>query len=246
MSEVGFAARARVIQLKLAGTEPVDVAAIAEEGAAGRGLYAAEELLFGEGSDALATGDARRCEYAQSVTTLAAQAAAPVVEAWTTGDAVTTFVEGLDGGQQSTVALLLNELSHRLDELDMMQLRDMAAADGPDDLDATRLGGPADERLAERAALLGGVRDAIGDGHTGVSALVAAKDADTADRMVAAADAATDALGELPPSVTAAFDDPTAIKAAADAVAKLKVLLATEAASKLGVTITFSDSDGDS
>ena len=44
-------------------------------------------------------------------------------------------MQGLDGGPQSTVALLLNELSHRLDEIDTMQLRDMAAADGPEGLD---------------------------------------------------------------------------------------------------------------
>ena len=80
-----------------------------------------------------------------------------------------------------------------------------------------------------------------------MSALMAAKDAGTADRMVKAAAAAADPLAELPPSVTRhEFDDPKAIETAADAVAKLKVLVSTEAASQLGVTINYSDSDGDS
>lgn len=246
MSDVGFAARERVVTLLLEGTDPVDEASVAEEGAAARGLYAAEILLFGEGSDALATGDPRRCEYAASVAALAAEAAQPIVDAWVDGEARTAFVEGLDGGPQSSVDALVNEVSHRLDELDLMQLRDMAEAGSVDDLDETRLGGPADERLAERAALLTGMAAAIGDGETGISALVAGKDADTADRLAEATTAASDALGELPPSVADAFDDPDDIAAASDALANLKVLLSTEAASLLGVTISFSDSDGDS
>jgi len=63
---------------------------------------------------------------------------------------------------------------------------------------------------------------------------------------VAADEKAGKDLAALPDSVADAFDDPAAIKAASDAVAKLKVLVTTEVASQLGVTITFSDSDGDS
>ena len=50
-------------------------------------------------------------------------------------------------------------------------------------------------------------------------------------------------------AVAAAFgsdDGAMAVDTAADAVSALKVLLATEVASQLGVTITLSDSDGDS
>ena len=46
--------------------------------------------------------------------------------------------------------------------------------------------------------------------------------------------------------MTTAFDDPDSIAAAQQAVAALKVLLATEVASELGVTMSFSDADGDS
>ena len=247
MSDVAFAARPHVIRLLLERGDPVDVAAIDDEGAAARGLYAVEEALFGEGADEL-TGPqgARRCEYASSVATLAADAAEPIVERWTSGEAGQELVAGLDGDAQSSVAALANEATHRLEELDAMGLRDLAEASGPGELDETRRGGAADLRLADRKALLAGVSALVGDGTTRLSALVAAKDADTAERLVAAQAKADDAVSALPDSVTEAFEDPEAIEAAATAVADLKVLVSTEVASKLGVTITFSDSDGDS
>ncbi len=181
-----------------------------------------------------------------SVAALARDAAAAVTEQWTDGDAVERFVSGLDGGPQSSVALVVNEVSHRLEELDAMGLRDMAEAEGVDDLDPSRLGGPAGQRLADRKALLDGISATIGDGSTGISALVGAHDAGTRDRLVAADEKADETMAALPDSVPDAFDDPAAIKAASDAVSKLKVLVTTEVASQLGVTITFSDSDGDS
>ncbi|MCU1368857.1 MAG: Peptidase Imelysin [Ilumatobacteraceae bacterium] len=247
MSDIGFAARERVISLLLESGDPVDVAAMEQEGSAARGLYAAEIALFGEGTEALTSAaGARRCEYAASVSTLMVQAAAPVIEQWTSGDAGEQLVEGLDGGPQSSVAALVNEATQRLTEIDGMGLRDMAAASGVEDLDASRVGGPADQRLAERKALLAGISALTGDGSDGISALVGAKDANAADRLVDAQAKADETLAALPDAVADAFDDPKAIDAASKAVDELKVLLSTEVATKLGVTITFSDSDGDS
>jgi predicted lipoprotein len=247
MSDIGFAARATVIDDLLESGAPVDPTALADEGSAARGIYASEIALFGDGSDTLTSADgARRCEYAASVASLSSDAADAVTEQWTDGDATKRFVAGLDGGPESSVALLVNEVSHRLDEIDAMGLRDMAEAKGVDDLDPDRLGGPADRHLASRKALLEGISATIGDGGTGISALVGAHDAGTRDRLVAADEEAGKAMAALPDSVGDAFDDPDQIDAASKAVAELKVLLSTEVASQLGVTITFSDSDGDS
>lgn len=247
MSDVAFAARQTVIDDLLESGDPVDETALADEGSAARGIYASEIALFGEGSDALTgAADARRCEYAASVAGLSQAATDAVTKQWTDGTAVEDFVDGLDGGPESTVALVVNEVSHRLEELDTMGLRDMASADGVDDLDPSRLGGPAGQRLAGRKALMEGISAVIGDGTTGISALTGARDAGTRDRLVAADEQADKAMAALPDSVPDAFDDPASIDAASDAVSKLKVLVTTEVASKLGVTITFSDSDGDS
>ncbi|WP_421120661.1 imelysin family protein [Aquihabitans daechungensis] len=247
MSDVAFAARPTVIDDLLESDDPVDEAALADEGSAARGIYASEIALFGEGSESMTSAaGARRCEYAASVAALAQDATAAVTEQWTDGDAVEDFVAGLDGGPQSSVALVVNEVSHRLEEIDAMGLRDMAEADGAEGLDPGRLGGPAGQRLASRKALLEGVLSAIGDGTTGISALTGVHDGDTRDRLVATAREADGAMAALPDSVPDAFDDPAEIEAASQAVAELKVLVSTEVASQLGVTITFSDSDGDS
>ena len=84
---------------------------------------------------------------------------------------------------------------------------------------------------------------------TGLVAVVAARSSENAERLQQAAEAADDAADQLPDAVAAAFgsdDGAMAVDTAADAVSALKVLLATEVASQLGVTITLSDSDGDS
>ena len=247
MSDLGFAARQTVIDDLLESGDPVDHDAVADEGSAARGLYAVEIALFGEGSDTLTSAEgARRCEYVASVAAVAQEAAQPVIEQWTDGDAVDQFVAGLDGGPESSVAFLVNEVTQRLTELEGMGLLDMTTAETVDDLDPSRVGGPADQRLADRKALMAGISAAIGDGSTGISALVGAQDAGTRDRLVAADEKASKAVAALPDSVAEALEDPKAVQAASDAVTELKVLVSTEVASKLGVTITFSDSDGDS
>jgi predicted lipoprotein len=140
----------------------------------------------------------------------------------------------------------VNELIFRVTEADD-SLRSLVEAVGPDDLPQNRADGPAAFRAAElgptvtgATALLGGDVD---DGR--LLALVAAQSTDTADRLADAGDIADAAVSDLPDSVRAAYDDPAAF-AAQQAVADLKVLLATEVASELGVTISFSDADGDS
>lgn len=247
MSDIGFAARPAVIDDLLASDDPVDPKALAEEGSAARGIYASEIALFGDGSDTLTTAaGARRCEYAASVATLSSEAADPVVEAWTDGEAAEQFVAGLDGSPQSSVDELVNTVTQRLNEIDIMGLRDMAEAKGVDDLDPDRLGGPANQQLTSRIALMQGIFGTIGTGDTGISALVSGHSIDTEKRLAAANEKAWEAMSALPDSVAAAFEEPAKIDAASKAVQELKVLLSTEVASQLGVTITFSDSDGDS
>ncbi len=245
MSAVGFTARPGTIDDLLAGTDPVDPEALLRGGAVIRGLYAEEHALFGEGSDALVgSPGARRCTYAASVASLAADAAAEVRDDWT-GGFRDEFAAGIGGEQQESVAELLNEVTNRLRELDELGLRDLAEAASLDDLAESRLDGPAAYAMAQRRALLDGVAALLGGSGEGIVALVAERSPETADRLVEATATTVDAFEPLPDSVAEAFGQGDRVRAAADAVAALKVLLATEAASQLGVTITFSDSDGD-
>ncbi len=86
----------------------------------------------------------------------------------------------------------------------------------------------------------------IGRDEEGLVALVAARSPETAERLQSATADAVAALDALPDAVAESFDRPEDVQTAADAVAELRVVLSTEAASQLGVTISFSDSDGDS
>lgn len=246
MSNIGFEARPQTIDKLLASEDPLDEVALAKTGANVRGLNAVEHGLFADESEALAEPGApgdRRCRYLSGVVALSATAAHQVADDWQTYRE--TFVSSTGSAITSSLARTLNEVTHRIQELDEKTLRDMAAADTYDDLASGRRDGPAAYTLAERQALLDGIAALIGTTDTGVAGIVAARSPATADRLMSATDAAGDAVAALPDSVEAAFDYPNAIARAADAVAELKVVISTEVAAQLGVTVTFSDSDGD-
>ncbi|HEV7761945.1 MAG TPA: hypothetical protein VGO78_23215, partial [Acidimicrobiales bacterium] len=57
---------------------------------------------------------------------------------------------------------------------------------------------------------------------------------------------AVETVGALPDSIPDTLAAPDDLAAASDAAAQLKVVVSTEVASLLGVTIGFSDADGDS
>jgi predicted lipoprotein len=154
------------------------------------------------------------------------------------------FVAGIDGDRQMSLDELVNELIFRVTEIDEQGLRDMVEASAPADLAPTRADGPAAFRLAEHKATYAGVARLLDAG--GLQQLVDAVSTDTGERLAEATASADEAMAALPDSVTAAFDDHDALAAADEAVAALKVLLTTEVASQLGITISFSDSDGDS
>jgi predicted lipoprotein len=245
---VGFLARADAIDELLAGTAPVDVAGLDAAGAAVKGISALEIGLFGPGSEPLADpGDPRRCTYLASVAALATEAATDVRDAWT-GGYRDTFVAGMDGDPQSSVDALVNELIFRVSELDDQGLRALVEASSPDELTANRSDGPAAFHLAELRATLAGAAALLGeDVDAGrLLALLATRSDDTVTRLRDAAASAVERVDGLPDAVTEAMGDPAAVTRAHEAVAALKVLLATEVASELGVTISFSDADGDS
>lgn len=245
MSAVGFEARPKSIATLLDSSDPIDPESLAGEGAPVRGLLAAEEALFGEGADTLAEAEgARRCTYVASIVDLVGTAVDEVVADWH-GGYRDEFVAGPDGDPMASVAVIMNQLTHRLQELDDRGLRDLATGGDYDDLKAARKDGPAGFGMAGRRSLLGGLIALIGEPGTRVAGLVEERNADTGARLVADAEAAESAVAELPDSMREAFDDNASVVAADDALAALKVLVSTEAASQLGVTITFSDSDGD-
>lgn len=250
MSDLAFTPREASIESLLAGDSSLAVSDLANRGANVRGLYAAELALFGDASEELTSGaGARRCRYLASVATLSDEAARAVADEWTSGSARADFLKADGSDPDDTLPLLLNDVTHAVKAVDEKGLRDMAAAASYEDLVDGRRDGPGEFGLAKRRARLRGAVMVTGSQATGLVAIVAQQSPATARRLKEASDAAIGAMDELGDSVASAFETPEAaanLDAAAEAVAALKVQLATEVAAQLGVTITLSDSDGDS
>ena len=256
MSTVAYPARPADVQEVLTGTEPITAETLAEGRATARGLPAVELLLFEpDGADqALATGPpgSRRCAYAAAATTLATQSATEVAADWTGeggGEPYTdVLAAGVDGDPQSSLSAVVNELAHAMQTIDDQGLRGIALASAPDDVPEAQRDGPAGRRVADLRALLDTVGVVVEGpaGDDGLRALVAARSPETAERLDEALAAADATVGALPDSISEALAAPDDLAAAAEDAAALKVVLSTEVASVLGITIGFSDADGDS
>jgi predicted lipoprotein len=249
MSAIGFRANPAEIEALLAGSAPLDRTALAGAGAGVRGIFAAEVVLFGPRAAALARGDDRACQYLRSNVGLSRDAVQQVLDDWTGPDPYRrTFIDGMDGDQQSSVSAIVNELTARLTQIDIQGLRAYTAARSYEDLPSTRQEGPAAHGVAALRGILGGTA-AIVEGPIdgpGLADLVRGHSGGTATRLEHLARAAVTRTGRLPDSIAAVFAVPDALMAAQRAVADLRVMVSTEVASQLGVTIGFSDADGDS
>lgn len=253
MSSVWYPARPEDVAEVLAGTEPITPESLDAGSATTRGLAAVEILLFGPDADGATGADqARRCAYAAAATTLAAGAAREVAGDWTGSATAPPYVDvlmaGIDGDPQASLAALVNEIAHALQTIDDQGLRGIALAESPDDVPETQRDGPAGHRVADLRALLATIQ-AVVEGPTGddgLSALVASRSVATGERLDQALAAAVDTVGALPDSIPATLDAPDDLAAAAEDAGELKVVVSTEVASVLGITIGFSDADGDS
>jgi predicted lipoprotein len=255
MSTVAYPARPEDVDELLAGTDPITAESLAEGRATARGLGTVERLLFEPevADQALAASPpgGRRCTYAAAAVALAATSAGEVADDWAGagGEPYTdVLVAGIDGDPQSSLAAIVNELAHALQTIDDQGLRGIAVADSPDDVPETQRDGPAGRRVADLRALLATVQAVVEGpgGDDGLGALVAARSAETGERLDEALAAAVETVGALPDSISATLAVPDDLAAAAEDAGELKVVLSTEVASVLGITIGFSDADGDS
>ncbi len=254
MADVAFKARPDPVEDLIAGDEPIDTESLADKGSTFRGLSMTELLLFGESSETLTTDEgARTCELLVNVTPISRDAVAAVLADWTDADPpfVETFASGPEGDPVASVDELTNQVIACLTAIDDNGIRDLALAETLDDALSTRRDGPAAFTMAQHRALLASVQqivegdpDVAGDGLVD---LVEARSPETAERLSALTTEAVAAFAVLPDSADASYaEHHDELVAASDAVAALKVLVTTEVASQLGITVRFSDADGDS
>ncbi len=240
-SAVDFATSEAKVQEVLDGAEPLTAAAVADLGANARGLGAIEQLLFADGSETLTTPDgARRCGYAAETAVLVGQAADDVAAAWADGapdraDFLADEAMARDELYNQLIATLQSVADKRL-----------KVAVGYDDVEPN-----------PEAADTGAARRGLDDMVAELDGALASYDAVLATDLEAASEDAAgrtrgglvegrDTLVALPrPLASAVESELPAAQEALVALQDSKRALATEVASLLGLTLTFSESDGD-
>ena len=234
-----------------------------------RGLEAIELVLFSP--EAPGDLDARRCSYAQAATQIVARAAKDVRTAWTDGaGGKRSFAAQLKApGSDSTIMteqMAITEIVNgSISALGAVSDKRLGRASGevtgtplPAETDA----GPAHTALTDATDILRSVQDVFvgtdasgsaagrtpgGAAPGGLQALIASQSSTTGPNLVAALRDATTAIQAIPsPLASVPVSDVAAVKAANLQVRAARLILRTEVASQLGVTLTFSDSDGDS
>jgi len=246
-----------------------DVAFVQTKGSTTRGLPAIEYLLFDPAGDDAAlnrltepSGASRRA-LARAIAQDVAEQSADLVEAWSPsgGDALGTFMAADTEGRflRSSLSRLVNELSMLAEDLRFNQLGNpLGISRDPSD----PVGAP--DPMAVEAPYAGATVDLLRAQLVGMRTLVTANDGVGLDDYLVSLDAEIDgqpmgtallahldaldaALAAIPGSMRDALaQEPSAVQPAYDEAVNLLRLVKTDVAGWLGVSITFSDNDGDS
>ncbi|MEM6784049.1 MAG: imelysin family protein [Bacteroidota bacterium] len=261
------------VEQLLASNEAVDVDFVNRQGSNKRGLPVLEYLLFADGMDAqgpasadaviAAMGDANRSAYAAAVAADVVAKANDLVEVWSRdgGDELGMFEAANSEGRnlQSSVSRIVNEMAMVTEDLRYVLLgRPFGIARNPEDPDTPpdpmRVQAPYAQISAQLfEANLEGMRALItAGGGTGLDDYLATLDA-TFDgqpfgsALLAQLDATEAAVEALDPTLFDAVSaNPTGGQAAHDSGGDLIRIIKVDLAAQLGVSITFSDNDGDS
>lgn len=227
-----------------------------------RGLGAAEYLIF-DADAARKLADPVRADYMVALGDIFRSESAAILREWSAERAPGTasyggFFTGRAADSMLASAAVDDLVSAQIFLLKRIVDMRLAAAlgmlEGGADLSAIPEG-YAENGAADLRAEILGIRDMYAghesaEGALGISHLVAAISPDADARMIAhfaAAISAADGLDALEGSLTAAVvNNPDKVRAVYDALSELQMTLETEVVSLLGVTVGFSDTDGDS
>ena len=220
-----------------------------------RGLGALEHLLFADGERTAARlrGEPERCAYASAVATVAAEESDAVSRAWSEGvDGEPPYAEALTG--EGPDAIDAEEAVGMLVERHLFLVERIADAEIGASLGMR--GTPLPEALAEGAAGAGGEDVAARlegiraeyapggeDGEATLGDLLRERDPDVHARLTQRLDAAITAARAVKGPLAG---DAGARRGVREAVKEAQTVLETEVVSVLGVTVGFSDNDGDS
>ncbi len=249
----------KVDDLAADGTAPVTTDALDALGADVRGLNAVQQLLIG--TDDVAALTPRACSYAAAAATLSATSSAELLTAWTDGaDGEPAALEqmtepGDDAMWSDTTEVLEDMLNTSLSALTTVADMQLGPATGetteaPEPAEADP--GPAERALQDAEAALASVQamwgESSGDSAGGFAALVPPDVDDTVRAALTAAleqlDTVEAPIAQLDPADPESADM-AALREAYEQVVLARTALRTEVASQLGLTVAFSDADGD-
>lgn len=227
-------------------TDPADLAT--RVGADTRGLRTVEYLLGPEDARATtlqALAGARRCSYLLGVTEVLAGEVESVDDAWRgRGEPAgypAAFVENPDALDE-----VVNDL---IDIIRQIVDAELGAALGTGESEADPaavVDGPLQLGVSDLSDRLEGISAVLvgDDDQPGLSSLLGD---DLSRRIRQQFDDAREAISSVRvPLSEAVVEDPEAVAEARDAIDDLRVTLGAEVVSRLGVTVGFSDADGDS
>lgn len=226
-----------------------------------RGLEAIELVLFSPGAPA--DLDARRCSFVAAAAEIVAGAARDVRRAWTDGgDGTRPFADqvkapGPDGSimtEQQAVTAIVNGSVSALGAVSDKRLGRASGEVTGTPLPAETDAGPAHTARDDAIDIVRSVQQVVrGDAAPattadgGLEAMLASSSSTTGASLREALDASVAAIEAIPsPLASVSPADVAAIKDANLQVRAARLVFRTEVASQLGVTLTFSDSDGDS
>ncbi len=224
-----------------------------------RGFGAVEYLLFQtDALDLLSGPSSGRCEYLVALGRVIESEANAVSKAWAQGgEGFPAYSEYFTG--RSNVSLVTSEATAEVVRTQVFLVRtlvDMRLApalglrEGGPDLSAIPGGGGRNALSDLRNQVLGMRGMYLGAGDPdglGISDIVRGLSGDADERMREQFAAALDAIDAVTlPLRTAVVEQPERVRAVHDRLAELQRTLNTEVVSLLGVSVGFSDTDGDS
>ncbi len=249
-NDVAFMVDTDKIDRLLAGSNPAvgppfTPASLDATGLDVRGLEGAEHVLFVRDPS-----DPDTCAYLAATSALVAEAAGQAATAWTDGlEGGTPYADEVQhpGGDvyadsQAVLDDFVNGMAMALSEA----TKELAAAEAAPPGERDTRGGHNGDRVRAGIAGAEAAYDGSLDGTDadGIGALVAAMSTDTDERVRSALTDARAAVRDLPSDLNEAT--PAEVERAYTKVRAASRIVRAEVASLLGVTLSLSDSDGDS
>ena len=215
-----------------------------------RGLGGIEYVLFEE--DAVLAADSRRCSYLTSAASVIADESAALRDDWTAGGSPYKdyFTGRADEPLETSEAVAEVVRTQVFLIRTIVDMRLAGALGLRGDADPTAIpGGAGLNALADLRNQMQGMRDVyegVGEGH-GVSDLIVPLSEDADERVRAGFEASLAAIDAVDgPLREAATESSPQALAVYEALMALQDTISTEVVSLLGVSVGFSDADGDS